>query len=102
MHWAVKDQVLHGLANPEVAYLIAMLGVLGIMLELFHPGTVVPGVVGGICLVIAAIAFQMLPVNIGALLLIALGIGRWCSTHGGGGRRRRWNDAGSSSDAWSH
>jgi len=73
--WAVKDEVLHGLANPEVAYLIAMLGVIGIMLELFHPGTVVPGVVGGICLVIAAIAFQMLPVNVGALLLILLGIG---------------------------
>jgi membrane-bound serine protease (ClpP class) len=73
--WAVKDQVLHGLANPEIAYLIAMLGVIGVMLELFHPGTIVPGVVGGICLVIAGIAFQMLPVNVGALLLIVLGIG---------------------------
>jgi membrane-bound serine protease (ClpP class) len=75
VHWAVKDQVLHGLANPEVAFLIGMLGVIGVMLEMFHPGTIVPGVVGGICLVIAAIAFQMLPVNIGALLLIALGVG---------------------------
>lgn len=75
VHWAVKDQVLHGLANPEVAYLIAMLGVLGVMLEMFHPGTIVPGVVGGICLVVAAIAFQMLPVNVGALVLIALGVG---------------------------
>ena len=75
IRWAVKDLVLHGLANPEVAYLIAMLGVIGVMLELFHPGTIVPGVVGGICLLIAAIAFQMLPVNIGALLLVALGIG---------------------------
>jgi len=73
--WAVKEQVLHGLANPEVAYLIAMLGVIGVMLEMFHPGTIVPGVVGGICLLIAAIAFQMLPVNIGALLLVALGVG---------------------------
>jgi membrane-bound serine protease (ClpP class) len=75
VHWAVKDQVLHALANPEVAYLIAMLGVLGVMLEMFHPGTIVPGVVGGICLVVAAIAFQMLPVNIGAVVLIALGLG---------------------------
>src|SRR5256712_6398995 len=87
--WAVKDEVLHGLANPEVAYLIAMLGVIGVMLELFHPGTVVPGVVGGICLVIAAIAFQMLPVNVGALLLILLGIGfflaeMYVGGHGGG------------------
>jgi membrane-bound serine protease (ClpP class) len=73
--WAVKDQVVHWLANPELVYLIAMLGVIGVMLELFHPGTVVPGVVGGICLVIAAIAFQMLPVNIGAAVLILLGVG---------------------------
>lgn len=72
--WSVKDKVLHGLADPEVAYLIAMLGVIGILLELFHPGTIVPGVVGGICLVIAAIAFQMLPVNIGAAVLILLGV----------------------------
>ena len=73
--WSVKDKVLHGLADPEIAYLIAMLGVIGVLLEMFHPGTIVPGVVGGICLVIAAIAFQMLPVNVGALLLLLLGIG---------------------------
>ena len=73
--WSVRDKVLHGLANPEIAYLIAMLGVIGILLELFHPGTIVPGVVGGICVVIAAIAFQMVPVNIGAVLLIVLGVG---------------------------
>jgi membrane-bound serine protease (ClpP class) len=75
LSWSVKDKVLHGLANPEVAYLIAMLGVIGVMLELFHPGTIVPGVVGGICLIIAAMAFQMLPVNAGAAILILLGIG---------------------------
>ena len=73
--WSVKDKVLHGLADPEVAYLIAMLGVNGVLLEMFHPGTIVPGVVGGICLVIAAIAFQMLPVNVGALVLVVLGVG---------------------------
>jgi membrane-bound serine protease (ClpP class) len=73
--WSVKDKVLHALADPEIAYLIAMLGVIGVLLELFHPGTIVPGVVGGICLVIAAIAFQMLPVNIGAVVLVLLGVG---------------------------
>ena len=73
--WSVKDKVLHGLADPEIAYLIGMLGVIGILLELFHPGTIVPGVVGGICLVIAAIAFQMVPVNIGAAVLVLLGVG---------------------------
>jgi len=73
--WAVKDQVLHGIANPEVAFLILAVGLIGVLLEIFHPGTIVPGVVGGICLLVAAIAFQTLPVNIGALLLVALGIG---------------------------
>lgn len=73
--WPVKDKVLHGLADPEIAYLIAMLGVIGVMLELFHPGTIVPGVVGGICLLIAGIAFQMVPVNVGAALLLLVGVG---------------------------
>jgi membrane-bound serine protease (ClpP class) len=73
--WAVKDRVLHTLGDPVVAYLIFVLGALGVMLELFHPGSVVPGVVGGICLLIAAVAFQVLPVNIGALLLVLVGIG---------------------------
>jgi len=73
--WPVKDKVLHALADPEIAYLIAMLGVIGVLLEMFHPGTIVPGVVGGICLVVAAIAFQMVPVNIGAAVLILLGVG---------------------------
>jgi len=72
--WTVKARVLHFLADPEVAYLIAMLGVVGILLELYHPGTLVPGTVGVICLLIAAISFQMLPINTGALALVALGL----------------------------
>jgi membrane-bound serine protease (ClpP class) len=72
--WSVKHQVLHVLADPEIAYLIAMLGVIGLMLELFHPGSVVPGVVGAICLLIAATAFQMVPINVGAAALLALGV----------------------------
>lgn len=75
VEWPVRLRLLHGLADPEVAYLIAMLGVIGLVLELFHPGTIVPGVVGVICLVVAAIAFQMLPVNLGAALLVLLGAG---------------------------
>ncbi len=71
----MKDKVLHGLADPEIAYLIAMLGVIGVLLEMFHPGTIVPGVVGGICLLVAAIAFQMVPVNFGAAALIIVGVG---------------------------
>ncbi|MFL5437381.1 MAG: NfeD family protein [Myxococcales bacterium] len=72
--WTVRDRVLHTVANPEVAYLIAMLGVIGVLLEMFHPGTIVPGVVGAICLLIAAMSFQMLPVNAGALALVGAGV----------------------------
>ncbi|HXN81398.1 MAG TPA: hypothetical protein VN883_02920, partial [Myxococcales bacterium] len=73
--WSVRHRVLHFLADPEIAYLIGMLGMLGILAELYHPGTVVPGVVGAMCLLIAATAFQMLPINAGALALIVLGVG---------------------------
>src|SRR2546423_14379757 len=75
VEWTVRDRVVHALADPQIALLIGMLGVIGIMLELFHPGTIVPGVVGAICLIIAGVAFQMLPVNIGALALCILGVG---------------------------
>ncbi|GAC1550456.1 MAG: nodulation protein NfeD [Myxococcales bacterium] len=74
LSWPVRNRVLHFLANPEVAYLIGMLGVLGVLAELAHPGTVVPGVLGATCLLVAAVAFQMLPINAGALALLALGV----------------------------
>jgi membrane-bound serine protease (ClpP class) len=73
--WSVKDRVLHLLGDPEVTFLIGALGVIGILLEMFHPGTIVPGVVGGICILIAAIGLQMLPVHVGALALVLLGAG---------------------------
>jgi len=72
--WTVRDRVLHAVADPQVAYLIAMLGVIGILLEMFHPGTIVPGVTGAVCLLIAAMSFQMLPVNAGALALVIGGV----------------------------
>jgi membrane-bound serine protease (ClpP class) len=75
VEWTVRDRVVHALADPQIALLIGMLGVIGVMLEMFHPGTIVPGVVGAICLIIAGVAFQMLPVNIGALALCILGVG---------------------------
>jgi membrane-bound serine protease (ClpP class) len=71
--WRVKDRVLHQLGDPEIVFLIGALGLIGILLELFHPGSIVPGVVGGICIIVAAIGFQMLSVNVGALALVLLG-----------------------------
>jgi membrane-bound serine protease (ClpP class) len=75
VEWTVRDRVVHALADPQIAVLIGLLGVIGIMLELYHPGTIVPGVVGAVCLLIAGVAFQMLPVNVGALALCILGVG---------------------------
>ncbi|MBS2021308.1 MAG: nodulation protein NfeD [Deltaproteobacteria bacterium] len=71
--WSVKNRFLNFLADPEIAFLIAMLGVICVLAELYHPGLIAPGVTGAICLIIAGVAFQMLPVNAGALLLLAGG-----------------------------
>ena len=62
-------------AHPRIAYLLMSLGLLGLTVELWNPGLVLPGVVGGISLLLAFFAFQVLPVDTAGLLLIALGIG---------------------------
>ncbi|PSQ94357.1 MAG: hypothetical protein BRD57_00585 [Proteobacteria bacterium SW_6_67_9] len=69
-----RSQFLSVITNPTVAYLLMMVGVYGLLLEGYNPGSFVPGIVGGICLLIALYAFQILPVNYVGLLLIALGI----------------------------
>jgi len=65
---------LKAISNPEVAYILMMLGMLGIYLELSHPGLIVPGVVGGIALLIAFYSLNTLPVNYAGLGLIILGL----------------------------
>jgi membrane-bound serine protease (ClpP class) len=63
------------LASPDVAVLLVMAGLLGLYIEFQQPGMIVPGVAGVICLVIAAIAFQILPFSWIGLLLMLLGLG---------------------------
>jgi len=63
------------ITNPTIAYVLLLVGIYGLILEAFHPGTFLPGVVGGICLLIGLYALQLLPVNYAALTLMALGIG---------------------------
>ncbi len=75
LDWSVKNRAVHFLGDPEIAWLIGMLGVLGILAEMYHPGTIVPGVVGVVCIIIAGIGFQMVPISGGALALIVVGIG---------------------------
>jgi membrane-bound serine protease (ClpP class) len=69
------ERLLMVIADPQVAYLLLMLGLLGVVIELLHPGAVLPGVAGGISLLLAFYAFSVLPVSgVGALLLL-LGLG---------------------------
>tara|TARA_R110001583_G_scaffold54919_1_gene167669 strand:- start:5840 stop:7198 length:1359 start_codon:yes stop_codon:yes gene_type:complete len=62
------------LTNPNVAYILMLVGIYGLLLEFYNPGMGLPGVLGGICLLLAMYAFQMLPVNYAGLALIILGI----------------------------
>ncbi len=63
------------LASPDVAVLLVIAGLLGIYIEFNSPGLLIPGIVGGICLILAAIAFQILPFSWVALLVMLLGLG---------------------------
>ena len=67
------QQVLSAIAHPQIAYLLLTLGTLGLTIELWSPGAVLPGVAGGICLLLAFFALQVLPVSYAGLLLIGLG-----------------------------
>src|SRR5262249_912598 len=59
----LKHKVLNILADPNIAYLLMMAGILGLYLEFSHPGVFFPGLAGGICLLLALTAFQVLPIN---------------------------------------
>ena len=69
-----RDRVLNTISNPNIAYVLMMIGMAGLYFELAHPGAILPGVVGAISLILAFFAFQTLPVNYAGLLLIALAI----------------------------
>jgi membrane-bound serine protease (ClpP class) len=70
-----RQQFLSAIAHPQIAYLLLTLGMLGLTVELWNPGAILPGVAGGLCLLLAFFAFQVLPVNTIGLLLVAFGIG---------------------------
>ena len=70
----LSDRLLSVLADPNIAYLLMMAGILGLYIEFTHPGVFFPGVAGGICLLLALTALQVLPVNYGALALLGLGL----------------------------
>jgi membrane-bound serine protease (ClpP class) len=69
-----RTRLLSLITNPNVAYLLMLIGIYGLLLEGYNPGSVLPGVVGAICLLLALFAFQVLSVNYAGLALIALGV----------------------------
>jgi len=69
-----REKLLQTLADPNLAYILLMVGIWGIILEFFHPGVMLPGIAGGICLILALFALQVLPFNFAGLLLIILAI----------------------------
>ncbi|MGE5199215.1 MAG: NfeD family protein [Rhodospirillaceae bacterium] len=69
-----RQRVLSTLAHPNIAYILLSLGILGLTIELWSPGAILPGVVGGICLLLAFFTFQVLPVNYAGVLLILFGL----------------------------
>jgi membrane-bound serine protease (ClpP class) len=71
---SLRTKILKTISNPNIAYILLMIGFAGLYFELSHPGAIFPGVIGGIALVLAFFALQTLPVNYAGILLIILAI----------------------------
>ncbi len=69
-----RYELLDILTDPNVAYILMMLGIYGLFFELYNPGSVLPGVIGGICLILAFYSFHTLPINYAGLALIIFGV----------------------------
>nr|MDJ0804573.1 NfeD family protein [Desulfobacterales bacterium] len=71
---SLRTKVLKAISDPNVAFLLFLLGAAGLYFEFSNPGALFPGIIGGICLVLAIFAFQLLPVNYVGILLMVLAI----------------------------
>jgi membrane-bound serine protease (ClpP class) len=72
---SARQKFLLTISNPNLAYILLMLGLLGLYFEFSNPGAIFPGVLGGICILLAIFSFQILPIDYVGLILIFLAIG---------------------------
>ncbi len=70
----LRQRILSAIAHPNIAYILLSLGTLGLTIELWSPGAVLPGVVGGLSLLLAFFALQVLPINYAGLMLMLFGL----------------------------
>jgi membrane-bound serine protease (ClpP class) len=71
---SLRLRILKAISDPNVAYILMLIGITGLLAELYSPGAIFPGVVGAISLILAFYAFQTLPINYAGLLLILLAV----------------------------
>jgi membrane-bound serine protease (ClpP class) len=70
----LRIKVLKAISDPNIAFILFLIGAAGLYFELSHPGAIFPGVIGGLCLILSIYAFQMLPVNTVGILMMVLAL----------------------------
>lgn len=72
---SIRQWLMNLLANPGVAMVLGVLGVIGIMIEVYHPGVIAPGLMGILCIICSLMAVEQLPIDVGAAILVLAGMG---------------------------
>ncbi|MCH8017221.1 MAG: nodulation protein NfeD, partial [Acidobacteria bacterium] len=75
LEMTLRQRILSTIADPNMALLLGVVGLMGLYLEFSNPGLMVPGIAGGICFILALLGFSLLPINLIGVLLILLAIG---------------------------